>query len=161
MNKLDHILVPLDGSKFSEKALTAAYTLAGMSNAEITLLRVLRPVEEIIKLDEHHAIYLDQQINFKTTRAKKYLKTIRDHAEKKSFKINMVVEMGDASETIINFAQKNFIDLIVMSTHGRSGLKRFVYGSVAGKILQGAYNPVLLIRSYPDKKQGEDVIQNV
>ena len=155
MNKLDHILVPLDGSELSEKALTAAYTLAGMSNAEITLLRVLRPVEEIIKIDEQHAIYVDQQIEFKTRRAKKYLKAIRNHAEKRSFKINMVVEMGDAAETIINFAHKNSIDLIVMSTHGRSGLKRWVYGSVAGKILSGAYNPVLLIRSYPEKEGAE------
>ena len=155
MDKLDHILVPLDGSELSEKALTAAYTLAGMSNAEITLLRVLRPVEEIIKIDEQHAIYVDQQIEFKTRRAKKYLKAIRNHAEKKSFKINIVVEMGDAAETIINFAHKNSIDLIVMSTHGRSGLKRWVYGSVAGKILSGAYNPVLLIRSYPEKEGAE------
>ena len=152
MDKLEHILVPLDGSEFSEKALSAAYTLAGMGKVEITLLRVLRPVEEIIKIDEKHSIYLDQQIEFKTMRATNYLKTIRDDAEKKSFKINMVVEMGDAAEIIINFAYKNNIDLIVMSTHGRSGLKRWVYGSVAGKILRGAHNPVLLIRSYPDKE---------
>ena len=155
MDKLDHILVPLDGSELSEKALAAAYTLAGMSNAEITLLRVLRPVEEVIKIDEQHAIYVDQQIEFKTRRAKKYLKAIRNHAEKRSLKINIVVEMGDAAEIIINFARKNSIDLIVMSTHGRSGLKRWVYGSVAGKILSGAYNPVLLIRSYPEK-EGEE-----
>ena len=153
MDKLEHILVPLDGSEFSEKALSAAYTLAGMGKIEITLLRVLRPVEEIIKIDEKHSIYLDQQIEFKTMRATNYLKTIRDDAEKKSFKINMVVEMGDAAEIIINFAYKNNIDLIVMSTHGRSGLKRWVYGSVAGKILRGAHNPVLLIRSYPDKEE--------
>ena len=153
MDKLEHILVPLDGSEFSEKALSAAYTLAGMGKVEITLLRVLRPVEEIIKIDEKHSIYLDQQIEFKTMRATNYLKTIRDDAEKKSFKINMVVEMGDAAEIIINFAYKNNIDLIVMSTHGRSGLKRWVYGSVAGKILRGAHNPVLLIRSYPDKEE--------
>ena len=149
MDKLNHILVPLDGSELSEKALVAAYTLAGMSNAEITLLRVLRPVEEIIKIDEQHAIYVDQQIEFKTGRAKKYLKTIRDHAEKRLFKINIVVEMGNVAEVIINFASSNSVDLIVMSTHGRSGLKRWVYGSVAGKILHGANNPVLLIRSFP------------
>ncbi|MCD6224105.1 MAG: universal stress protein [Deltaproteobacteria bacterium] len=155
MDKLDHILVSLDGSELSEKALAAAYTLAGISNAEITLLRVLRPVEEVIKIDEQHAIYVDQQIEFKTRRAKKYLKAIRNHAEKRSLKINIVVEMGDAAEIIINFARKNSIDLIVMSTHGRSGLKRWVYGSVAGKILSGACNPVLLIRSYPEK-EGEE-----
>ncbi len=150
MNKLDHILVPLDGSELSEKALTAAYTLAGMSNAEITLIRVLRPVEKIIKLGEQHAIYVDQQIDFKTRRANKYLETIRHLAAKKSLKVNIVVEMGDAAEEIINFARKNSIDLIIMSTHGRSGLQRWVYGSVASKMLRGAYNPILLIRSYPE-----------
>ena len=155
MDKLDHMLVPLDGSELSEKALTAAYTLAGMSNAEITLIRVLRPVEEIIKIDEQHAIYVDQQIDFKTRRANKYLKTIRQLAAQKSLKINMVVEMGDAAEAIINFARNNPIDLIVMSTHGRSGLKRWVYGSVAGKMLRGAYHPILLIRSYPEYGGGD------
>ncbi len=154
MNKIDHILVPLDGSELSEKALAAAYTIAGMGKAEITLLRVLHPVEEIIKIDEHHAIYVDQQIDFRTKRANEYLKKIRDLAEK-TFTINIAVEMGDAAETIINFACKNSIDLIVMSTHGRSGMKRWVYGSVAGKILSNAYNPVLLIRSYPGEK-GEE-----
>ena len=151
MNKIDHILVPLDGSELSEKALVAAYTIAGMSNAEVTLLRVLHPVEKVIKIDEHHAIYVDQQINFRTTRANEYLKKIRNLAEK-TFTINTVVEMGDAAETIIDFARKNSIDLIIMSTHGRSGMKRWVYGSVAGKILSNAYNPILLIRSYPGEK---------
>ncbi len=154
MNKIDHILVPLDGSELSEKALVAAYTIAGMGKAEITLLRVLHPVEEVIKINEHHAIYVDQQIDFRTKRANEYLKKICDLAEK-TFTINIAVEMGDAAETIINFACKNSIDLIVMSTHGRSGMKRWVYGSVAGKILSNAYNPVLLIRSYPGKK-GEE-----
>ncbi len=157
MNKIDHILVPLDGSELSEKALVAAYTIAGMSNAEITLLRVLRPIEKIIKIDEHHAIYVDQQINFKTRRANEYLKEIRNLA-KKTFTISTVVEMGDAAETIINFACKNSMDLIIMSTHGRSGMKQWVYGSVAGKILSHAYNPILLIRSYPGGKEKEGAL---
>lgn len=149
MEKLEHILVTLDGSELSEKSLTAAVTLANLSNAEITLLRVLRPIDDIIKIDEHSSIFVDQQIEFKTQRATRYLKSVQNRIADKAFKVSIAVEMGPAAEIIIEYANNHSVDLIVMSTHGRSGLQRWVYGSVAGKVLRGAYHPVLLVRSFP------------
>jgi hypothetical protein len=60
--------------------------------------------------------------------------------------------MGLAAETIIDYARHHPIDLIVMATHGRSGLQRWVYGSVADKVLRGANQPVLLVRAYPNQE---------
>jgi len=60
--------------------------------------------------------------------------------------------MGLPGETIIDYARRHPIDLIVMATHGRSGLQRWVYGSVADKVLRGADLPVLLVRA--QSKQG-------
>jgi nucleotide-binding universal stress UspA family protein len=53
---------------------------------------------------------------------------------------------GPVAEAIVDFAKVNHIDLIVMSTHGRSGLSRWVYGSVAEKVLRGAHCPTLIVR---------------
>ena len=152
MKELNHILVPLDGSELSEKALETAFTLAKLSSARVTFIRVLRPVEDVIKLDEHHSIYIDQQIEYKTNRATKYLKSINDRAKNNSITAHIVVETGPADETIIEYAKNNSVDLIVMATHGRTGLQRWFYGSTAGKVLNGASHPVLLVRSFPDAK---------
>jgi len=153
MKNLNQILVPLDGSELSEKSLETAFTLAKLSGAKITFLRVLRPVEDVIKLDEHHSIYIDQQIEYKTTRATKYLKSVKDMAKKKSVTTDIVLETGHAAETIIDYANKNPIDLIVMATHGRTGLQQWFYGSTAAKVLKGASRPVLLVRSFANAKK--------
>jgi nucleotide-binding universal stress UspA family protein len=150
MKKLNKILVPLDGSKLSEKAFEAAFTLAKLSGAGITFLRVLRPVDDIIKIDEHNAIYVDEQIEYKTIRATKYLESVKDIAKKNSIPAHIVVETGLAAEIIIEYAKNNFVDLIVMATHGRTGLQRWFYGSTAAKVLSGANHPVLLVRSFSD-----------
>jgi nucleotide-binding universal stress UspA family protein len=60
--------------------------------------------------------------------------------------------MGRVAETIIDYANRHSVDLIIMATHGRSGLSRWAYGSVADKVLRGADVPVLLVRAHPEKK---------
>ena len=154
-NTYKHILVPLDGSQLSEVALKDALILSGLSNAEVSLLRVVEPMENIIKLDEHHAIFIDEQWKIYKKQAFEYIDSIRKQLDPEPAKVNCVVEMGHAAETIIEYAQKHSVDIIVMATHGRSGLKQWVYGSVAGKVLRGAHHPVLLVRSYEEKKARE------
>ncbi len=144
-----HILVPLDGSELAEVALDHAFTLAKLTLAEVTLLRVLRPIPDVIKLDEHHAIYVDEQWTINLRRANKYLERVRDRVKDESFLVETAVETGRSAETIITYASDHAIDLIVMATHGRGGFERLVYGSVADKVLRGADHPVLLVRSYP------------
>lgn len=148
-----HILVPLDGSELAEVALTDALALARLSLAEVTLLKVVLPIEGVIEIGTHDAIYVDEIWQINKKQALEYLESVRDRISNEPFKVHMAVEMGPAAETIIDYARKHPIDLIVMATHGHSGLKRWVYGSVADKVLRGSHLSVLLVRSFPEKRE--------
>jgi nucleotide-binding universal stress UspA family protein len=142
-----HILIPLDGSELAEMALDDALTIAHLSHAEITLFHVVPPLESGLAMDLTHPIYVDQQWNSQKLLALEYLNKVCKHLGNGSNTIHKVVEIGPAAETIIDYAHQHPVDLIVMSTHGRSGLQRWVYGSVADKVLRAAGVPVLLIRT--------------
>jgi nucleotide-binding universal stress UspA family protein len=142
-----HILIPLDGSELAELALTDAVAIAHLSHAEITLLHVVPPLESGLTMDPTHPIYVDQQWSSQKLSALEYLNSVCKRLGNGFYKIHKAIEIGPAAETIIDYAHQHPIDLIVMSTHGRSGLKRWVYGSVADKVLRAAGVPVLLIRA--------------
>jgi nucleotide-binding universal stress UspA family protein len=148
-----HILVPLDGSELAEAALTDALALARLSLAEVTLLKVVLPIEGVIEIGTHDAIYVDEIWQINKKQALEYLESVRDRISNEPFKVHVAVEMGPAAETIIDYARKHPVDLIVMATHGHSGLKRWVYGSVADKVLRGSHLSVLLVRSFPEKRE--------
>lgn len=139
MPDFKHILVPLDGSELAERALEPAVTMAGTMGAEITLVRVVIPVYLWAPFMEIEPTYdLAQERNERETRA--YLQEVRDRllGQNSSLQISTLVLSGPVAEAIIDFATQSDIDLIVMSSHGRSGLGRWVYGSVAEKVLRGA-----------------------
>jgi len=150
-----HVLVPLDGSELAEAALTDALALARLSLAEVTLLKVVLPIEGVIVIGTHDAIYVDETWQINKKQALEYLESVRvrDRISNEPFKVHVAVEMGPAAETIIDYARKHPVDLIVMATHGHSGLKRWVYGSVADKVLRGSHLSVLLVRSFPEKRE--------
>lgn len=141
-----HILVPLDGSELAEAALVDAVSMAELNEAEMTLLQVVQPAEHVIGAETMYPVYLDQQWQNQKLIALKYLDNLRHKLERAGVTINKAVELGLAGETIIDYAHHHPVDLIVMATHGRSGLSRWVYGSVADKVLRGADVPVLLVR---------------
>jgi len=145
-----HILVPLDTSELAELALADALNLARLSKAEITLLHVVPPIEEVLALDTGHPIFVDQQWDSYRLLAQSYLKDVCKRMACDNLVIHTAVEMGSPAETILDYAQRHPIDLIVMATHGRSGLQRWVYGSVADKVLRGAEIPILLVRAHPE-----------
>jgi len=145
--RFKHILVPLDGSKLAESALPDAFALARLSQAQVTLLQVLPPIEQVITVDSDHPIYIDEQFTHQRFKALEYLKSVCRRMGYNLAMVKLQVEMGTVAETIIDYAHSQPIDLIVMATHGRSGLQRWVYGSVADKVLRGADVPVLLIRA--------------
>ena len=149
--KYKYILLPLDGSELAEVAIADAAAIARPNNAEITLLRVLRPITDVIKIDTKHVIYIDDQLENRKRRAYEYLKSISDQLKKESIISHTVVEMGLPEENIIDYAYNHSIDIIVMATHGRTGLKRWVYGSVADKVLRGSRTSILLSQSFPEK----------
>jgi nucleotide-binding universal stress UspA family protein len=79
--------------------------------------------------------------------AEEYLTELSKRVHYEGFKVETVVQVGSASEAIAAYAEKNGFDLIVIATHGRSGVSRWVWGSVADRILRSSCVPVLMIRA--------------
>ena len=148
-----HILVPLDGSELAEMALPDAFAMARLNQAQVTALQVIVPIAYDLDPDVDNPDFIAQQGKKYCASARKYLKGICERVGCENITIHTEAKMGSPAETIIDYAHQQPIDLIVMATHGRSGLKRWVYGSVADKVLRGANVPVLLVRAHP-KQEG-------
>ncbi|MEM7348405.1 MAG: universal stress protein [Chloroflexota bacterium] len=148
-NSYNHILIPLDGSELAETALDEAVSLATACGAAITLIHViLNPADHVIGLDTQHPIYLDQQWASQKAPGQDYLNNIRRRIATDGLTINTAVELGAAAQTIIDYAEQHPVDLIVMATHGRSGLQQFVLGGTAGRVMRRANVSVLLVRAH-------------
>jgi nucleotide-binding universal stress UspA family protein len=126
------ILVPLDGSKLAEQILPLAQSLARATQASIELLRINDP-EKITAYAPplQGGEYLDEV-------AQKYFSP--------ATRVDKTVELGSAAEVIVDRASSDPACLIAMATHGMSGIRRWLIGSVASKVVQSAANPLLLIR---------------
>lgn len=142
---LKHILIPLDGSELAEQALPHARCLADAFQASLVLIRVIEigpyTGEQMNVIAAH---YESQQV------AQAYLDRTATSLGQAGYPVDYQVSSGSAAEAILACARDRAIDLIVMSTHGRSGIGRWVFGGVADKVLRGADVPVFLIRSSAD-----------
>lgn len=127
-----HILIPLDGSQLAEQILAPTLALGALMQAEYTLLRVIEPVAVPSCIHEVEAT------------ASTYLRQVakRLAAEGKQVATRITVAAQPAT-AILAAAERHQSDLIAVATHGRSGLRRLLIGSVADKILRGATIPVL------------------
>ncbi|MGQ9648043.1 MAG: universal stress protein [Thermodesulfobacteriota bacterium] len=139
------ILVPLDGSELARKGLEEAEKLAQIFGAEIVLFQVV-PFMPIYGSPELVTpLIVDEK---QKEAAERYLLALSEELRKKGFTVTSTVKTGQqVAVEIIDFAKETGVDLIVMSTHGRSGITRWVLGSVALKVLTRAETPILLIRS--------------
>ena len=147
MNEFKCILLPLDGSKLAEKALPYAKALAQKFEAKLILVRVLPPVVVIPGQDEKIS-YRSELLQKLEAEARAYLSNIQDGLGELGLEAQTeLLEGGPVAEMILELACDQVVDLIVMSTHGNSGSNRWVYGSVANKVLQGASCPVFLVRA--------------
>ena len=139
------ILVPLDGSELAKMALEQAEKLAKTFDAEIILFQVV-PFMPIYGSPELVTpLIVDEK---QKEAAEKYLGTLTEGLNQRGFKATAMVRTGQqVAVEIIDFAKESGVDLIIMCTHGRSGITRWVLGSVAHKVLTRAETPILLIRS--------------
>jgi nucleotide-binding universal stress UspA family protein len=142
-----NILVPLDGSEFGECSLEHVKAVAsGCGAAQIILFRAVEPlsIDEVSRLAvaRDDLLYKAQMDN--QAEARNYLAKIRRKLAKSGLKVETVVVDGDAADEILAYAQNNKVDLIAMTTHGRSGASRWFFGSVAQKVLQHSPIPILL-----------------
>jgi nucleotide-binding universal stress UspA family protein len=146
------ILVPLDGSELAECVLPHVEAIAKGCLAEsITFVRVVEPVYLPISADP------DQEYTFSAkdwqrmeagskAAAEEYLKRLTSKIKYNGVKIEWEVIVGKAAESIADYASSSGADLIAIATHGRSGVGRWVWGSVADKLLRSSLIPILMVR---------------
>ncbi len=140
----NRILVPLDGSPVAEAVLPQAEMLAKCSDAEVVLLSVLsHPSIDYYIPDPAMAVsaYVEQQ-----RASKEYLAHVAADLSAQGLRVRTELCEGPVAEAILDYADSTQADLIAMSTHGRSGIGRFLLGSVAEKVIRSAKVPVLLVR---------------
>jgi nucleotide-binding universal stress UspA family protein len=143
------ILVPLDGSKLAEEALPYAETLAEKFEAELILVRVLQLLPEVISAGPRGGMVFHKQTVQDRQEATTYLNEMAAQVRKVGVLSlrQVVLDAPSVTNAITELAGEESVDLIVMSTHGRSGFSRLVFGSVAGQVLHDAPCPVFLVKA--------------
>ena len=145
------IMVPLDGSKLAECVLPHLETIVkGCESPEVIVVKVVEPFSVPYGREVSHFTSLEQVKAFETHRkaeAEKYLKEVVARLGKRGVKARAKVIYGKADKSLSDYANKNDIDLVVIATHGRSGISRWVWGSVADRIVRSVCVPVLMVRA--------------
>jgi universal stress protein A len=136
----DRFLVPLDGSKLAEQAAAYAAELARQCSAELVLLRVCAEKQ-----------HLRQAVD--------YLERVSNEARQEHLKVRCEAYVGEACDRIVRAASEDKVDLIIMSSHGRTGVARTIFGSVAETVMRNAPCPVMIVRDVkrPQYEGAEEV----
>jgi nucleotide-binding universal stress UspA family protein len=154
------MLIPLDGSKLAEQVLPYARYLAKALSLPVELLEVVDPDALELLVNHDQGRYLDTLLADKRTSSAHYLETMARSFE--PVRVTCAVENGKAEEVIIDKAAADKDTLIVMATHGRSGIQRWMLGSIADKVLHGSTNHLFLVRAAEQAKtDGESPLKKV
>ncbi len=145
------ILVPLDGSELAERVLPYVRILARGLQARVELLRVFEPVPPSLAHPEH-GLYLDRIIESIRIQARDYLEAVAASLQREGLVVSCTVHEGSPAPHIVNDGECEAASLIAMSTHGRSGISRWVLGSTTDKVLHATTRPLLVVRA-----QGQQV----
>jgi nucleotide-binding universal stress UspA family protein len=148
------ILVPLAGSALAERALPHAGGIGRATGAEVILLQVVQaPLGDAPEAGQTEE---DRAIREAAVEALSYLGTIAGKLkEEGNVKVRTEVLEGPAVEGILGFAHREDVDLIIMSTHGRTGISKLLMGSVAEKVMLTTKRPVMLIK--PERSRTERI----
>ena len=139
------ILVPLDGSTAAESALPLVRLLARRLGIPVELLGVINLREISRTMSAVDALFLDRLLEDQSRRNAEYLGKMAQTLS--GVAVTTRDEEGEAAEVIVETASADKNILIVMATHGRSGLNRFFLGSIAEKVLRATMNPLLLVKA--------------
>jgi nucleotide-binding universal stress UspA family protein len=139
------IVVALDGSEVAEEVLPYVEDIGTKMNSQIVLLRVSLP-PQVVEDAGRVVSTVEQTVQRITSDFDHYLSQVAARLKTKGLETERAVKFGDPAEVIVDYAREVGADLIAMCTHGRSGLSRWVYGSVADRVLRASSVPVLLIR---------------
>lgn len=156
---LKNILVTLDGSELAEKALPFARGIVAPGGT-ITLLSIVDvPEPSLYTLYEVPMVAtpgkFDETLNELKTAAYDYLEQVAKPLRFAGIEVETLVEIGEPAVVILDEAKRRDMDAIVMSTHGRSGLQRWLFGSVTQKVLAGMHCPVFVVPGRESERSSE------
>jgi nucleotide-binding universal stress UspA family protein len=155
--ELQRILVPLDGSQFAEGVIPYVEGLSKGMDSEVILITVNEPLQ-IPDIVRHTAGFdgekHEKELTVRTEKqVKRYLSKKESALRDKGVKVSSTSLLGQPTQTILQYAEDNSVSLIVLSTHGFSGVIKWAFGSTASKIIESSPKPVLMVRpSLPSLK---------
>lgn len=164
---LCHVVVPLDGSNLSEQALAYAKDVL-CENGKITLVSIVE-----LPMDTDYALvdipmtvvaaraYSEDDLNVTYRRVRDYLESKARQLTNNGYEVQTVVETGDPATVIVDIAHTHDVDAIVMTTHGRTGLSRWLFGSVTQKVVSTMPCPVLVVPGKQRKEQDSEAESTV
>jgi nucleotide-binding universal stress UspA family protein len=157
------ILLPLDGSKVGEAALSPVKDLVSKllpgSKVEITVLQVVSSLPYYVVAGEAglQVPYTEAELEQSRRKALDYLEVTSEILRSTGATVEVKVGIGNPADEILRVADEINANLIAMSTHGRSGITRWAFGSITDRVLRGAITPILLVRA-PREPQKADVV---
>lgn len=143
-----HILVPLDGSALAEQVLPHVHAIAtNEGTVRITLLRAVPPIfTTSVDYSGLMATTTADAMETLEAEARDYLDRIGTEFRAEGYMVQIEISNLPPADAVLDYAESQKVDLIAIATHGRSGISRFVFGSVTQKVVQAAPVPVLVIR---------------
>jgi nucleotide-binding universal stress UspA family protein len=141
-----HILVPLDGSHLAEQVLPHVKALASDQGVTRITLLISVPPQNTPGSERPETVTHIEATPHDREAARRYLKPIASDLQLDGCAVKMEICNQPAAEAIIDYATHHDVDVIVIATHGRSGLSRWIFGSVTQKVIQAASIPVLVVR---------------
>lgn len=153
MSAYDRILIPLDGSDIASQAIPHALAMAQLGTATLILLQVVPDVGDVSMVMDDGAAPM--RISREAAMERHLLDAAQEELENvaaglRIHGLDVTVEscVGNPAHEIVEYAAANQVALIVMSTHGRTGVNRWIHGSVAAKVLEAASCPILIIPAH-------------
>lgn len=153
---LQSILVPLDGSQLAEVALPHALACAQATGARLLLIHVL-PKRENGEIESHAVDPLNWQL--RTLERSRYLEQRAEELSQAGVEVETELLLGEAAERIVEFAQERAADLIVMSSHGQSGLNPWSVSSVVQKVIMTTHSSLMIIPAYHSRNRSREPLQ--
>ena len=160
----DRILVALDGSALAEQILPHAEALGRALGSTLILLRATTPLDRVVAelnagvmLPAAGIVDPEPIIEAEREEVDEYLESIAERLRRDGLNVQAERQDGPAADAILRVADDQDVNLIAMTSHGRTGLGRLVFGSVAGEVLHRSSRPLLVVRvtKLPDARSGE------
>ncbi len=151
MPKIEKILFPVDFTTATDKILPFVKDMVKAFNAKLYVLHVIRSPEEFAGFEMGPAWYASLEMDLMDGAEKSMKRLVADQFEDLG-EVETHIAVGDIVDTIIDYVSSNDIDMIIIGTHGRKGLEKVMFGSVAEGVIKDAPCPVLTINPYKIKK---------